>query len=382
VSPSLAALVRKELIQAFRDRRMLFMLLGVPVIQLVIFGYAANLEFLHAATVVLDDDRTPQSRAFSEGLGAEGTFSLRPVRTEPDVRRALQLGDAQAALVIPRGFGEDLAAGRTARVQVLVDGSEPTRAVGAAAAATAYTQRASAQALRARPTVPAAAAADTPPPPPPVPRIALEARLLYNPALKSRLFMVPGTAASILLIITTIVTAMGLAREREIGTMEQLLCTPIRPLTLMVGKTIPYALFGLFDEALILVVGNVVFGVPIRGGLGVIFLGTVLYLVGTLSMGLLISTVARTQQQALMGGFFFLLPALLLSGFITPIDAMPAWIRPITYLSPVRYFIDIIRGTLLRGATLVDLLPTLAALAALGVGVMLLAANRFRRTIA
>jgi len=381
VSPSLAALVRKELIQAFRDRRMLFMLLGVPVIQLVIFGYAANLEFLHAATVVLDDDRTPQSRAFSEGLGAEGTFSLRPVRTEPDVRRALQLGDAQAALVIPRGFGEDLAAGRTARVQVLVDGSEPTRAVGAAAAATAYTQRASAQALLARPRPPAAATVDTPLPPP-VPRIALQARLLYNPALKSRLFMVPGTAASILLIITTIVTAMGLAREREIGTMEQLLCTPIRPLTLMVGKTIPYALFGLFDEALILVIGNVVFGVPIRGSLGVIFLGTVFYLVGTLSMGLLISTVARTQQQALMGGFFFLLPALLLSGFITPIDAMPAWIRPITYLSPVRYFIDIVRGTLLRGATLVDLLPTLAALAALGVGVMLLAANRFRRTIA
>jgi ABC-2 type transport system permease protein len=194
--------------------------------------------------------------------------------------------------------------------------------------------------------------------------------------------MVPGTAASILLVVTTIVTAMGLARERELGTMEQLLVTPIHPLTLMIGKTVPYAIFGLFDEAAILLVGNVLFDVPLRGSLLVVFAGTLLYLIATLSVGLLISTFARTQQQAIMGGFFFLLPALLLSGFITPIDAMPWWIRPITVLIPVRWFIEIIRGSLLRDATLTDLAPAMGALAALGISFMLIAARRFQQTIA
>ena len=371
MSASLAALVRKEFIQAFRDRRMLFMLLMVPVIQIVIFGYAANLEFAHANTVVLDEDRTPQSRAFIEGLGAEGTFGLRYLSSGHEVTRVMQLGGAQAALVIPRGFGDHVEAGVPTTVQVLVDGTEPTRAGAAAAALEAYTMGRSLRETRAR--LGGATLS--------LPHVTVQPRLLYNPALKSRLFMVPGTAASILLIITTIVTAMGLAREREIGTMEQLLVTPIRPLTLMIGKTVPYALFGLFDEALILVVGNLVFDVPIRGSLLLVFAGTVSYLVATLSMGLLISTVARTQQQAIMGGFFFLLPALLLSGFLTPIEAMPWWIRPITWVNPIRYFIEIIRGTLLRGATFADLAPTLAILTALGLSFMVLAAVRFRRTI-
>lgn len=373
---ALLALVRKELWQAFRDPRMLFMLIAVPVFQLFVFGFAANLEFSHAATVVMDDDRTADSRAFVDGLGAEGTFGLRWLGSDRQVLAAMKLGSAQAALVIPRGFGAAVQAGIPAQVQILVDGTEPTRAVGAAAALAGYATRRSLESAARRGPVVAEV------PPPPVPRVLLEPRLLYNPSLKSKLFMVPGTAASILLVITTLVTAMGLAREREIGTMEQLLVTPIRPLTLMIGKTIPYALFGLFDEALILVVANVVFEVPLRGSLALVFLGTLIYLVATLSVGLLISTIARTQQQALMGGFFFLLPALLLSGFITPIEAMPGWIQPITLLSPVRYFIDIVRSTLLRGATFTDLLPSLASLAALSLGFLLLAAYRFRRTIA
>jgi ABC-2 type transport system permease protein len=370
---SLAALIRKELIQAFRDRRMLFMLLMVPGIQVIVFGYAANLEFNHALTVLVDDDRTPESRELARGLEAEGTFAIRRVATDDEALRAMQLGEAQVAVIIPRQFADKLGAGLPAEVQVLVDGTEPTRAVGAAAAISAYAAGRSAR---------AAAASGARAGMPPIPRIVLEPRLLYNPSLKSRLFMVPGTAASILLIITTIVTAMGLARERELGTMEQLLVTPIRPITLMVGKTVPYALFGLADEVLILVVGNVLFDVPLRGSLLLVLAGTVAYLMATLSMGLLISTFARTQQQAIMGGFFFMLPAILLSGFITPIDAMPWWIRPITYLIPVRWFIEIIRGTLLRGATFADLGPTLAALTALGLSFLLLAAWRFQRTIA
>jgi ABC-2 type transport system permease protein len=371
--PSLVALIRKELIQAFRDRRMLFMLLMVPVVQVIVFGYAANLEFNHALTVIVDHDRTMESRDFADGLAAEGTFSVRRLATDEEALRAMSLAEAHVVVIIPRQFAERVNAGLSAEVQVLVDGSEPTRAIGAAAAVQAYTAGRGMRVAASRAALGGA---------PPIPRITLEPRLLYNPSLKSRLFMVPGTAASILLIVTTIVTAMGLARERELGTMEQLLVTPIHPVTLMVGKTVPYALFGLFDEALILVVGNVLFDVPLRGSLLLVFAGTVAYLMATLSMGLLISTFARTQQQAIMGGFFFLLPALLLSGFITPIEAMPSWIRPITYLIPVRYFIEIIRGTLLRGATIADLGQTLLALTVLGVSYLLLAAWRFQRTIA
>ena len=373
MSASLAALVRKELIQAFRDRRMLFMLVMVPIIQVIIFGFAANLEFNHARTVVVDDDRTEESRDFLRGLGAEGTFEVRQLATDQAAMRALQLGEAEVAVIVPRGLGDRLQQRRPAQVQVLVDGTEPTQAVGAAAAVEAYTMTRSLEVSLGR-LDPAALG--------PIPRVALEPRLYYNPSLKSRLFMVPGTAASILLIVTTIVTAMGLARERELGTMEQLLVTPISPLTLMLGKTVPYALFGLFDEALILIVGNLLFDVPLRGSLLLVFVGTLAYLVATLSMGLLISTFARTQQQAIMGGFFFLLPALLLSGFITPIESMPWWIRPLTYVIPVRWFVEIIRGTLLRGATFADLGPALTALTALGIAFLLLAAWRFQRTIA
>ncbi len=189
--------------------------------------------------------------------------------------------------------------------------------------------------------------------------------------------MVPGTAASILLVITVIVTAMGLAREREMGTMEQLLVTPIRPLTLMLGKTIPYAIFGFLDEGMILLVGNLLFDVPLRGNLFVILLATVFYLVATLGIGLTVSTVSRNQQQALMGGFSVMLPLILLSGFMSPIDSMPAWIRPLTYLNPMRHFVEIVRSVLLRGATLQDVVRPLVMLAILAVLVIAFATLRF-----
>jgi ABC-2 type transport system permease protein len=370
---SLVALFRKELIQAFRDPRMLFMLLMVPTAQVVLFGYAANLEFNHARTIVVDNDRTEASRDFLDGLGAEGTFTIGRVPTDRDAILALRHGEAEVAVIVPREFADRLHAGQRAEVQVLVDGTEPTQAVGAAAAVEGFALRRSLAVAYGRVAAEGAAR---------VPQVALEPRLLYNPSLKSRLFMVPGTAASVLLIVTTIVTAMGLARERELGTMEQLLVTPMEPLTLMIGKTVPYALFGLLDEAAILVVGNLLFDVPLRGNLALVFAGTLAYLMATLSMGLLISTFAATQQRAIMGGFFVLLPALLLSGFMTPIEAMPWWIQPITYVIPVRWFIEIIRGSLLRGATFADLGPALLALVGLGAGFLLVAARRFQRTVA
>ena len=373
ISPlTLVALIRKEFIQALRDRRMLAMLMAVPIIQIVMFGYAANLEINTIDTMAVDLDHTVESRALLSGLEADGTFRMRSTTNVHDAEVALEEGTSSLAVVVPRGFGQDLASGRTVRVQVLVDGSDPYRGVGASGAVEQYiVQRGLAL----------GAAASAQEGMPPIARISLEPRLLYNPGLKSRRFMVPGTAASILLIITTIVTAMGLAREREMGTMEQLLVTPISPLTLMIGKIVPYGVFGFFDELIILVVGNLLFDVPFRGNVFVIFLSTLSYLTATLGLGLLISTVSRTQQQALMGGFFVILPALLLSGFMTPIEAMPAWVQPVTYINPMRYFVEIVRSVLLRGSSLSDVAQPLALLTLLAVGVMAAATLRFRKQL-
>jgi ABC-2 type transport system permease protein len=369
---TLFAVVRKEFLQATRDRAMLFMLLVAPVIQIVAFGYAANLSFEHADTVLVDEDGTVEGRDFLEGLSAEGTFATTAVPTVADAERRLRNGEAQVAVVIPRGFGRRTLEGSRAEVQVLLDGSDPSRGLQAGYAVEAYATTRSMRALAQQGGTQAMAGA---------PRLVLIPRLLYNPALKGRIFMVPGTAASILLVVTTIVTAMGFAREREMGTLEQLLVTPIHPMVLMMGKVLPYAGFGLLNAAFILVVGNLLFDVPMRGPLGLTFVAVSFYLMTTLGSGLAISSLARTQQQALMAGFFFMFPALLLSGFITPIDAMPSWIRPITYANPMRWFLEVWRTVLLRGGGWDDVLVPLGALLAISTFVFGFAALRFRRTL-
>ncbi len=373
VFATLFALIRKELLQAFRDPRMMAVVLGIPVLQLTVLGFAANLEFNRADTIVVDDDRSRESRAFVDGLAADRTFVVHAAATVGEAMDALRSITASVAVVVPRNYGRDLQAGDAATVQVLVDGSDPVRSVAASAAVESYAQLASVQVALSR--LPPGAA-------PAVARVSLEPRLLYNPSLKSRIFIVPGTGASILLIVTTIITAMGLAREREVGTMEQLLVTPIRPLVLMIGKTVPYALFGLIDQALILVVGTFVFDVPLRGSIPLLFFAALVYLVSTLGLGLVVGTLARTQQQALMGAFFIIIPAFLLSGMMTPIEAMPGWVQPITWLNPVCYYIEILRSILLRGATLADIAAPLQRLAMLAVGLMAVAVVRFRRTLA
>lgn len=363
----LAALVRKELTQALRNPQMLFMIVMAPLIQIVLFGYAAQLEFRRADTVVVDEDRSAESRAFRNGLGAEGTFRVRDVADVDAAVALLRDGHAQVAVVVPRGFGADRAAWRPAAVQVLYDGSDPTRGVAASAAIEAY----AATQVRVPPGLALA----------PVGRVSLEPRLLYNPGLNSQRFFVPGTGASLLVVITTLVTAMGLAREREVGTLEQLLVTPIGPFTLMVGKMIPYALFGLLDAALILVIGNLVFDVPIQGDLIAFTVATAGYLLCTLSLGLLIAAAARTQQQAFMGGFFFMLPAILLSGFMTPIEAMPSWLQPITVVNPMRHYVDASRNILLRDAGFADVATSTLTLFAIGGALLVAAALRFRRKL-
>jgi ABC-2 type transport system permease protein len=376
---ALRAVIRKELRQTFRDRRMAAILILVPVIQLALLGYAVDLDVDDIRTAVCDQDRTPASRAIVRSLTADGTLGLVADTPDPDHPGALlEDGRAQAVLVLPRGLSADLLAGRPAEVQVLVDGTDPLRAQVAGSAPVQFLYRegmrralerqAAAGALEGRAIS--------------IPTIQVEPRILFNPQMESTLFMVPGLPAVILLVITTVVTAMGIAREREIGTIEQVLITPIRPSVLLLGKIIPYALIGVVTTGLVLAVGTHLFAIPVRGSLLALLLGTVLYLMSTLGAGVFISTMARTQQQAILGGMFFILPAILLSGFATPVESMPGWIQPLTWINPVRYFVTILRAILLKGAGVVDLWQPLLALLVFGSLILAAASLRFRRTLA
>jgi ABC-2 type transport system permease protein len=369
----LAAIFRKEVRQTVRDRRIMFMLIVAPLIQTVVFGFAVDFDVDRVPTVVVDRDATAASRLHARRLLADGT--LRRAGTLPsaaEADRALDDGRAAAALVLPRRLGADLAAGRPAAVQVILDGTDPNRASVAAGAASRYFGDVG-EALARASLVGRGVA--------PPPQVEVVPRIAFNPGLETAPYMVPGIAAMLLLIVTTIVTAMGLSREREMGTLEQVLVTPIRPVLLLVGKMAPYVVIGLVDVALLMAAGTWLFGVPLRGTLPVVLVGTLLYLMTTLGAGLLVSTLSTTQQQSFLGGFLFVMPAILLSGVVTPIRAMPGWLQAVTRLNPVRYYAEVMRTTLLRGAGFAELWPDLLALALLGGGVLLAATRRFRERI-
>ncbi|NOZ02465.1 MAG: ABC transporter permease [Deltaproteobacteria bacterium] len=379
MSSALYAVMRKEFRQMTRDKRMMALLILAPTLQLFVLGFAANYDVDRIETATCDSDRTAASRALRQGLLADGTFiDVGPAR---DCRRPgddIRDGRAKVVLVIPDGYARDLASGRTADVQVLVDGTNPVIGRYASSAASTYLNLVSARRqLPSLAAMSAAAGAEIR-----VPTISVAPRVLYNPAMRSAIFMVPGVSAMVLLIVTTIATAMGLAREREMGTLEQVMVTPISRSELLLGKVMPFVIVGLFDVLLALVVGTWVFHVPVRGSLAVLGLGTCLYLLSTVGVGLLISTVSRTQQQAIMGGFFVMMPAILLSGVMTPIENMPGWLQPVTWLNPVRFFVEILRGVLLKGAGVVDLWIPFVALAAFGPAVVALAVGRFRKRLA
>ncbi|MBI5490315.1 MAG: ABC transporter permease [Deltaproteobacteria bacterium] len=379
MTPAFRAVVRKEIRQITRDRRMIPMLVVAPVIQLVVFGYAVNFEVNRVETVVCDGDRTAQSRAIVRSLEADGTFhDIGPARDCGRIENEVVDGRAQAALLVPRGLARDLAAERPAEVQVLVDGSNPTIGRFAALAASGAVDLQGMRVLRERVArqrgLQGAEVA--------LPALQPEPRLFYNPQMKSPLFMVPGVAAMLLLVVTTIATAMGLARERELGTLEQVMVTPVRPGELILGKVTPFVAVGLLDVLATLTVGSWVFDVPIRGSLWLLALGTVLYVFSTVGLGLFISTVSRTQQQAFMGGFLAMMPAILLSGVMTPVENMPSWLQPIAWINPVKYYVEVLRGILLKAADIRDLWRPLGALFVFGVLILTLAVARFRKRLA
>ena len=381
----------KEIRQTVRDKRMVAILIIAPALQLGLFGLAVDFDVDRVPTVVVDHDHTEASRQHVRQVLADGTLVHR-LETDSDgeAERAIDSGEVAAALVIPSGFEQDLARGRQAHLQVVVDGTDPNRGAIASAAVARYARAQTRilvqQALRNRRTTvrtgPALDPAMTPVAMPSFPDVVLLPRVLHNPRLKTAIYMVPGITALLLLVVTVIITAMGLARERETGTLEQVMVTPMSSLVLLIGKLLPYVFIGLFDFLLALVVATGAFDVPIRGPLSVAFIGTTAYVTCTLGIGLLISTVSRTQQQAFIGGFLFMMPAILLSGVMTPLWGIPDWLSPVTKINPVRYYVEIVRGVLLRGSNFHDLSFHIAALSVTGVAVLVFAAWRFKRSLA
>ena len=372
----LAALVRKEFRQTLRDPRMVWMLVAVPVMQLTLFGFAVNLEVDRLPTVLCDEDRTPASRDLASHFFADRTFVLTAqVERASDAALWLEGNRAAVAIILPRGLEVGLRRGTPMQVQVLVDGTDPVR--GRVALATSeqfFLSRGLALALVRAETQAAAAGA-----PLRVSRIGLEPRIYYNPELRSPFFMVPGVVASVLLLVTTLVTAMGIARERELGTLEQVMVTPIPTSVYLFGKILPFMLIGLVDVGLVIGAGVAIFDVPVRGSMAVVYAGALLYILSTLGVGLFVSTLARTQQQAILGGAFCLLPAIMLGGFMSPVDSMPEWIRTLAYVDPVYYFTHLLRAVMLKGAGFADVARELIALAVIGVSVFAFSVLRFHR---
>jgi len=366
----------KEFIQVFRDKRTRFILIGPPILQMLIFGYAATYEIRHVPTVVLDLDHSQESRDLVSLFSSSPYFDVqRQLTTSRELGDLIDQGKATVGLEIDAGFARKLRGGQTAPLQVIVDSTNSNTALIASGyisqIALGYAQTAQRdRIMRIAPQLLEAA-----------PSVELQPRPWYNPGLKSRWFFVPGVIGSLTLVLVVTLTAFAVVREREIGTLEQIMVTPIRPAEFILGKTLPFFLIGLFDVSLIAVVGTFWFQVPFRGHVSVLLAGSILFIVSMLGVGLLISTVSSTQQQAMVTAFFFIMPAIAFSGFGFPISTMPQWMQTLTYLVPLRYFLIVLRGTYLKGVGMEILWPQMAAMAGLGVALLTTAILRFHKAL-
>jgi ABC-2 type transport system permease protein len=378
----LKSMLIKEFIQAFRDPRMRILLFVPPILQLIVFGYAANTDIRNIALAVYDLDRTPDSREMVDRFSSSGYFRISRIATNlRQIRQWIDAGEVSAALQINPGFSREVGQSQGTSIQVIVDGTDSNTASVILSYAQGIVAQYSRELLQARlnniPDLPVALKR-------PLLQsggIELRSRAFFNPNLESRNFYVPGIIALLIMLVTLLLTCMSVVREREIGTMEQLIVSPIRPLELILGKTIPFALIGYMDVALVTAVGVSLFEVPIRGSFLLLLAATTLYLLSSLGIGLFISTISRTQQQAMMTMFFFFMPAILLSGFIFPIANMPETIQVLTYANPLRYFLIIIRGIFLKGSDVNMLWPQMVGLAVLGGILFTFSSLRFRKRL-
>ena len=371
------ALLRKEIRQALRDRRMRMIIFVSPLIQLFLFGYAVNTDVREIRTVVCDRSNTSISRGLTDAFQASGYF--RVVKRMHDPREAEPLidrGKAQVILVIPEDFSRDLRKGRTADLQLIVEGTDSIVASNAVSYGRMIIAAHLQKFAQPLPTINMVTQTSGR-----LPQVKPEVRVWFNPDLKSRNYFVPGVIALLLTMVSLILTSFSIVREWEIGTMEQLVVTPLRPTELIVGKTLPFFLVGMIDLTLIFVVGTLWFQIPFQGNILLLAFSAVLYLINALSVGILISTISRTQQQSLMGVIFFFMPAMLLSGFVFPIYNIPLVLRWIAYINPLTYFLIIVRGIFLKGVGITILWPQLVFLAVNGPILLAISIKRFYKQL-
>lgn len=370
----LVSIVRKEFIQIFRDPRTLAIILLIPIMQLLLLGYAATNDVRNVPLAVFDQSQTPQSRALLDAYMAADYFRVAYVaNSQEEIRVLIENGQARAGLIIPPDYATRLSTSQ-AQVAFVLDGSDPTIASTSLSAAQMIAQAYATGILSERVTRAGQAFKLQPP-------VEARTRVWYNPDLISAYFMIPGVIGMILFAITAILTATAVVRERERGTMEQLIVTPIRPTELIVGKILPYVILASLDTIEVLALGHWMFGVPIRGSLGLLLLASLTFLFSGLGIGLFASTIANTQQEAMLSVWMTLLPAIFLSGFFFPIAAMPPVLQVISYAMPLRYYLVIIRALLIKGVGFSSIQGEVLALVVFAVVIMGAAAMRFRKRL-
>ena len=358
----------KEFVQLRRDRFTLAMMVALPAVQLLLFGFAIQTEVRHIRTLVLDESKTPESRALVRVMTNTGNFDfVGTVASRAEIADRIGRGEAGAALVIPPAFMADLRRGRTAEAQVIVDAADP---MSSSAAMSGAAQAAQARALEL--ADPRGAAH---------PPLEVRIRPWYNPGLRSAVYIVPGIVGVLLSMTMVMITSMAVVRERERGTLEQLVVTPISRTGLMLGKLIPFLLIGYVQMTVVLLLGRLVFDVPFRGSLLALYVITLAFIVANLGLGLLLSTAVRTQTQAMQLSFFFLMPNILLSGFMFPREAMPAPAQWLGALLPLTYYLRILRAILLKGVGTAQVWPESLALVGFALVLVALSVRRFSKTI-
>lgn len=362
-------LIQKEMRQLMRDPKTKRIMFGAPIIQLLLFGYAVNTDVRNVSTVVVDQDRTTESRLLQENLTASGYFRIVEVGEDTKViERALDEGQAVVGVQIPPGFARNLKAGKAATAQILIDGTSSNTATVAQGYAGRIIQNFAASQAASRGMGLEGG-------------IDLRTRAWYNPELSSQVYNVPGVIGLLLLLMSLLLTALSVVRERELGTLEQLMVSPISPKELVLGKTVPVIIICLVDLALITVVALLWFHIPLRGPVGALVLAAFVYILAGLGFGLFISTISRTQQEAFLTMFLFILPAIILSGFMYPVDSMPELFQHLTRLNPVRYFMEIVRGIFLKGQGVGDLWGHYLVLTGMALVAVWGASVRFKKSL-
>ena len=366
------ALIRKEFLHIIRDPRTLFVMFLMPVIQLVLLGYAATTDIEQLRTAVADGDKSEASRELINAYRASNYFDIALyVESEKQLEYLVDAGQVKAGLIISAGYGESVANGEQAQVAFVIDGSDPSVANTVLAASQSVGQ---AQSMRIMERTTGIDPDD-------LPGVQVRPRVWYNPEMKSANFMIPGLMGMILYLLTALFTSMSIVREREQGTIEQLIVTPVKPLELIIGKITPYVFIAFISVLEVLAIGVFWFGVPIKGSLGLLLGLSALFLLTSLGIGIFISSVAYTQQEAMLLVFLTMFPTIFLAGFFFPIEAMPGWLQALTYIVPLRYMLVIIRGIILKGVGLQILRQEVIALIIFGIAITLLAATRFRKKL-